>query len=201
MIISPSYQGEVAMYTKTNATDRLNDRSNDLTPLLKRHSDESGFTLIELTVVMLMLTMLSAIALPSFLNQANKAKQAEARTYTGTFLRAQQAYYLEQHAFAATLDLLSAGIPTQTANYQYLADGPYNIAAPDENIVIFSNSLKAPLKSYTGMVQVGTLTGSGEVTTLMSLCESNSPGLASIPAPVPAANGPVCSPGTTAIMK
>lgn len=189
------------MNTKISVTDGWNDRSNELTHQHKRRVHESGFTLIELTVVMLIVTMLSAIALPSFLNQANKAKQSEAKTYTGTFLRAQQAYYLEQHAFAATLDLLSAGIPTQTANYQYLADGPYNIAAPDENIVIFGNSLKAPLKSYTGMVQVGMLTGSGEVTTLMSLCESNSPGLGSIPAPVPATNGPVCSPGTAAIMK
>ncbi|WP_448563582.1 type IV pilin-like G/H family protein [Trichothermofontia sp.] len=172
-----------------------------LTVPFKQDWHEGGFTLIELTVVMLIVTMLSAIALPSFLNQANKAKQTEAKTYTGAFIRAQQAYYLEQHAFAPTLELLSVSIPTQTVNYQYSAHGPYNVAAPNENMIILGQSLKTPLKSYVGMVQVGTMTGSSEVSTLAILCESNSPGLGSIPAPTAAANGPVCSSGTVPINK
>jgi len=162
---------------------------------------QAGFTLIELLVVILIVTLLSAIALPSFLNQANKAKQSEAKTYTNAFVRAQQAYYLEQHTFAPTLDLLSVGLPTQTAHYQYGTDGPYNVAAADENIIILGSSLQAPLKSYVGMVQVGLVTAIGEATTLAIICESNSPGIGSIPPPVAAANGPICSSGTASISK
>ena len=41
--------------------------------------DESGFTLVELLVVMLILGLLAAIAIPAFFNQRNKAKDADAK--------------------------------------------------------------------------------------------------------------------------
>ena len=45
---------------------------------------ESGFTLIELLVVVLILAILLAIALPSFLNQQDKAKETEAKVALNT---------------------------------------------------------------------------------------------------------------------
>jgi len=84
---------------------------------LNRKNKDGGFTLIELLVVIIIIGILAAIALPSFLNQAQKGKQSEAKQYTGAMNRGQQAYFLEKGSFADTYDNLRIGIKTQTDNY------------------------------------------------------------------------------------
>jgi type IV pilus assembly protein PilA len=138
---------------------------------------EQGFTLIELLVVIIIIGILSAIALPSFLNQANKAKQSEAKTYVGSMNRAQQAYYLEKNAFvAAATDFgkLGLGVSTQTVNYKYetVAGG-----AKSASVVNTANTVvtTAPLKAYAGGVVIGSITATSEATTLAVLCEALNP--------------------------
>ena len=80
---------------------------------------EEGFTLIELLVVIIIIGILSAIALPSFLNQANKAKQSEAKTYVGSINKGHQAYYTENTKFTDDISALGVGIETSTQNYKY----------------------------------------------------------------------------------
>ena len=47
---------------------------------------EKGFTLVELMIVIVIVGILSAIALPNFLNQADKAKATECTTQIGSVL-------------------------------------------------------------------------------------------------------------------
>jgi type IV pilus assembly protein PilA len=56
-----------------------------------RAGRESGFTLIELLVVMLILGILATIAIVAFLNQSNKASDAQAKTNARTLQTAMEA--------------------------------------------------------------------------------------------------------------
>ncbi|WP_375496142.1 type IV pilin-like G/H family protein [uncultured Nostoc sp.] len=140
--------------------------------ILGKKKENEGFTLIELLVVIIIIGILSAIALPSFLNQANKAKQSEAKEYTGSMNRAQQAYYLENTTFSTSIGSLGLGIATQTVNYQYTAITP-DASSVLNQAKVYSGGGKAPLKAYIGEVAITTQAATSEATTIAVLCESN----------------------------
>src|ERR1700759_2175084 len=56
---------------------------------------EAGFPLIELLVVMLIMGILAAIALPAFFNQKSKAGDAKAKEYAHTAQVAMETYATE----------------------------------------------------------------------------------------------------------
>jgi prepilin-type N-terminal cleavage/methylation domain-containing protein len=138
--------------------------------VLRKSKSEEGFTLIELLVVIIIIGILSAIALPSFLNQANKAKESESKQYAGSMNRTQQAYFLEKNTFASDISLLGLGIKTDSVNYTYAIDGPTDKKV--SNVSYPRNT--STLRAHTGGVQIA-LTAQGEATTLAVLCQSKKP--------------------------
>jgi type IV pilus assembly protein PilA len=118
--------------------------------ILNKKNENEGFTLIELLVVIIIIGILSAIALPSFLNQAAKAKQSEAKTYVGSVNRAQQSYRIENASFASDISALEIGIPTTTPHYNYA------IANASGTSTLFNATAKdaTSLKSFAGGVVI-----------------------------------------------
>lgn len=77
----------------------------------------NAFTLVELLVVVAIVGILSAIALPNFLAQTNKAKATEAKTHLASTLKQAHAKYLEDGTTPAT------AIATMTSDYGTPANG------------------------------------------------------------------------------
>jgi len=112
---------------------------------------EEGFTLIELLVVIIIIGILSAIALPSFLNQANKAKQSEAKQYIASINKGQQAFYVENNAFTGVAADLGLGIKTATGNYTY-ALSVSNAGTTNAQAYAWTGTSTGALNGYGGAV-------------------------------------------------
>jgi type IV pilus assembly protein PilA len=67
-----------------------------------RREDEKGFTLIELMVVVLIIAILLAIAIPTFLGARNTANARAAQSDLRNALTAEQTYYASNQTFAGT---------------------------------------------------------------------------------------------------
>ena len=61
----------------------------------KNNNIDSAFTLVELIVVIVIIGILSSIAIPSFRNASDKARQKEASTLVSTYVKATQAHATE----------------------------------------------------------------------------------------------------------
>lgn len=140
-----------------------------------KNPPDRGFTFIDLLVVLIHIGILSSVALPTFLSQATKAKESEARQYVGSMNRAQQAYYLEKNLFATSNNFsdLGLGIPQTTQNYSYTIRGGGASISTVVNAASPVLGSKSPIRAYIGGVTVAARSGTGTVTTLATLCEAN----------------------------
>ena len=77
-----------------------------------RNLIEKGFTLVELMIVIVIVGVLSAVALPNFLSQTNKAKGTEARSQISSIIKGASASYLEGGNSKVSADIVASGTTT-----------------------------------------------------------------------------------------
>lgn len=80
--------------------------------------NKKGFTLIELMIVVAIIGILAAIAIPNFMNYQCKAKQSEAKSSLGNIRTMQEAYRAEYDTYGA-LGPIGFSINTTDARYNY----------------------------------------------------------------------------------
>ncbi|HEY2570143.1 MAG TPA: type II secretion system protein, partial [Solirubrobacteraceae bacterium] len=103
--------------------------------LRQRAQDERGFTLIELLVVILIIGILAAILIPSFLNQKGKAVDASAKELAHTAQVAAETYATDNNGSyanmtAASLNGIEATIQTAAANGNAYVAAATGVAVP-----------------------------------------------------------------------
>jgi prepilin-type N-terminal cleavage/methylation domain-containing protein len=83
-------------------------------------SDSRGFTLMELLVVVLIIGILAAIAIPQYFRVVEKGRVAEATNCFSTLKGAQERYYTKNNQYTGTNSDLDTSCPT----LRYYTTGP-----------------------------------------------------------------------------
>jgi general secretion pathway protein G len=108
--------------------------------MYRTHGRKSGFTLIEILIVVIILGILAAIVIPQFSNASSDARKASLQSTVQT-LRSQVALYKLQHGDALPDITSNWDALTLTSTYGTNTVGPYMQSVPTNGLVSGSGSV------------------------------------------------------------
>jgi prepilin-type N-terminal cleavage/methylation domain-containing protein len=84
---------------------------------LKFKNEKGGFTLIELMIVVAIIGILAAIAIPNVVSYFKKAKTAEAKQFLSTMRTLEEAYRAENDTYSSSLTAIGWTAPDNAKYY------------------------------------------------------------------------------------
>ena len=106
--------------------------------LLKK---KSGFTLIELMIVVAILGILAALAIPAFVGYVRRSKTSEASSNLNSYFKSAASYYAQERT--------GQGIGSSTSTYCTVGDEARSPTTPDENKQTYSAGGSATTLGFT----------------------------------------------------
>jgi len=104
--------------------------------LSKLQRNQKGFTLIELMIVVVIIGILAALAIPRFMQATGKAKKSEAKSVLKQIYVLERAYFQENDTYVAStgdnvIPSIGWNVPSGTPRYNYtvVAGGTGDIAS------------------------------------------------------------------------
>lgn len=103
---------------------------------LHRKSNQKGFTLIEILIVVVIVAILAAISVPIYLEYVESARASDAKTAISSIWQGAQIFYQDRGEYPATVEELEdsryVNLSSSTKlqwNFQLIGDPPVSITA------------------------------------------------------------------------
>jgi type IV pilus assembly protein PilA len=121
---------------------------------LRGKKGKKGFTLIELMIVVAIIGILAAIAIPNFLRFQAKSKQSEAKTNLGGIFTAQTAYQAEHNVYGSFANIAWSPIGT-SMRYKYFSGtdnaGLNSITASPTTTPSYTDNIATSPQAFTAV--------------------------------------------------
>ena len=99
-----------------NRDEKTSMRSNSChCDELERCGAQQGFTLIEVVVVMAVVAILAAVAIPNYSEYVMRSHRSEAQSFISDVANRQSQFFLDRRSYAATVAALNMTVPAEVA--------------------------------------------------------------------------------------